>query len=780
MPSRRFFAILLAWLAVIAAAFVASVLLGRVTTDLARLMPGGDAPEERLLLGQLRAGPASRLILVALGGDADDLAAISRRLRFTLAQDPAFSLVENGALRPGDPGLETLFSLRYLLGPGTACRDDLQGERLKLALEARLRELTGPLPPPDSKRLAADPTACFRALLQARRPATEPRRIRGVWFTKDGAMALMVAQTRAPASDLEAQERAVDSIREAFDRSAPGSRTTLQIAGPGYFAVGSRDAIRAETARLSLLGSILVLLILLAAFRNLWLALLGTLPLASGILAGILTVQGWFGYIHGIAVAMGLTLLGVALDYPLHVIGHARFGDRPALRAIWSTLFLGALTTALGYLALTLTDFEGLAQLGVLAGTGVLVAALASSFLLPPMLEAIPRQGRERRRGLGRFDKLPAPGRLALVAAALVSALMFVVLAALGVPLETDLRRLSSVPPADIALDQRLRGELGAPDVSRLYYHWADDPEQALRDQEQIRPALEAMVTTGRIAGFEAASLVLPSIQAQRLRQARLPDSRALGADLERALKYLPFRSEAFAPFVAAVAAAKEAEPATLASLRETPAGAKLAPLLMPVDERWLALVPIIGLVDAESIPPPPAGMHYIDLTAASSALLDRFLAATLSKVEISAAVIWLVLLVGLRNLGRLGRMLVVISLAVQLDLVSVILLDDQINLFHLVALLLVLGLSIDYSLFFTRPGLTPEERSTTFTAIVLCALSSFAMFALLGLSSIPVLHAIGSTVAIGIALAFFLSWMFASPAPESRSERRGVRSTSG
>jgi len=68
MPSRRFFAILIPWLAAIAVALGASLDLGRVSTDLTRLLPRGDAPEEQLLLGQLREGPATRLILIAVGG----------------------------------------------------------------------------------------------------------------------------------------------------------------------------------------------------------------------------------------------------------------------------------------------------------------------------------------------------------------------------------------------------------------------------------------------------------------------------------------------------------------------------------------------------------------------------------------------------------------------------------------------------------------------------------------------------------------------------------------
>ena len=69
-----------------------------------------------------------------------------------------------------------------------------------------------------------------------------------------------------------------------------------------------------------------------------------------------------FGEVHGLTLAFGVTLLGVTIDYPIHLFSHLHPGELPvdAMRRIWKTLRLGAITTCIGYLALVSTDFTGL------------------------------------------------------------------------------------------------------------------------------------------------------------------------------------------------------------------------------------------------------------------------------------------------------------------------------------------------------------------------------------------------------------------------------------
>jgi predicted exporter len=85
-----------------------------------------------------------------------------------------------------------------------------------------------------------------------------------------------------------------------------------------------------------------------------------------------------------------------------------------------------------------------------------------------------------------------------------------------------------------------------------------------------------------------------------------------------------------------------------------------------------------------------------------------------------------------------------------------------ELTLFHLVALILAAGLGLDYALFFEHAGDDREEQLRTLHAVIVCSLMTLLVFVLLGLSSIPVLRAIGTTVALGVVANFVLGLLIA------------------
>jgi predicted exporter len=85
-----------------------------------------------------------------------------------------------------------------------------------------------------------------------------------------------------------------------------------------------------------------------------------------------------------------------------------------------------------------------------------------------------------------------------------------------------------------------------------------------------------------------------------------------------------------------------------------------------------------------------------------------------------------------------------------------------ELNLFHLVALILAAGLGLDYALFFEHAGDDRAEQLRTLHAVIVCSLTTLLVFCLLALSSIPVLRAIGGTVAIGVFGNFVLALLVA------------------
>src|SRR5258707_9561753 len=99
-------------------AVLASIIVARARyiTDLSAFLPAKPTPAQQLLVDQLRDGPASRLILIAIeGGDAGTRARVSVAAASRLRRDPQFSSVQNGEPVTAERDREFLFQHRYLL-----------------------------------------------------------------------------------------------------------------------------------------------------------------------------------------------------------------------------------------------------------------------------------------------------------------------------------------------------------------------------------------------------------------------------------------------------------------------------------------------------------------------------------------------------------------------------------------------------------------------------------------------------------------------------------------
>src|SRR5205823_683443 len=99
-----------------------------------------------------------------------------------------------------------------------------------------------------------------------------------------------------------------------------------------------------------------------------------------------------------------------------------------------------------------------------------------------------------------------------------------------------DLASLSPISPADQKLDEQLRRDVGAPDVSHLIVVTAANEQSALEASEQIAARLQIAVRRGALEAFDAPSQYLPSLTMQRERQAALPPIDTLRVNLKQAL----------------------------------------------------------------------------------------------------------------------------------------------------------------------------------------------------------------------------------------------------
>ena len=748
------------------------------------------------MLDQIHDGLASRLILVAIeGADAPTRAKLSKQVAQQLRSNSAFVSVNNGEPVNAERDRAFLFNNRYLLSPAvTPARFSVDG--LHAALSDSIDLLASPAGLMIKSLLPRDPSGEMVQLLDQLNSGSRPQMVGNAWASRDSMRALLLLQTRASGSDTDAQQHAMIVIQQAFDTasgatSAATSAAKLMMTGPGVFSVTSRDTIKSQVSRLSIISIILIASLLLLVYRSFSALILGFLPVISGALAGIAAVSLGFGSVHGITLGFGTALIGEAVDYSIYLFVQSEHGDADQqswIKRFWPTIRLGVLTSVFGFSSLLLSGFPGLAQLGLYSIAGLVVAATVTRFVLPHLLpnnfriHDVSAIGLALSNTVQRAAKLRWPAAIVLLVAG-------VILVEHRASLWNDkISSLSPVSQADLALDTNLRADMGAPDVRYLVVVSGTSQEAALLSAEQVAIVLQTQVDQGELAGFESPSRYLPSTASQHARQASLPSAAVLKNRLELAVQDLPVQAQLFTPFLADVETARSQPLLQAANLKQTSMAMAVDALLIQQDRHWSALLPLTAPKDTSINPNKmraalsAAGLKnvlFVDMKVES----DRLYAGYLNEVILLSigglvTIIGLLLLV-LRSPMRVIRIIAPLAAAVITVTAGLAMFGQQLIILHLVGLLLVVAVGSNYALFFDRADqpLPPKQidntilpstvspgtvSPSTLVSMLFANLTTVAGFGLLAFSNVSILQAMGVTVAPGVILALIYSAVFA------------------
>ncbi|MEZ5595978.1 MAG: hypothetical protein R3E84_06225 [Pseudomonadales bacterium] len=692
--------------------------------DLGAFLPAARDDAQRVLVERLGQGPGAQLLFAVLPNVSHhDALAIAARLRarteFTRVLPETFS-----------PGIDAVpaavWAHRLLLRDLPADIDGWQsvfGQRMDdiaFADDGMLRLIT------------ADPALASVEVLQ-----TEAQDIAdGELKTTDGSV--IVAQTRSPAFDLSGQAAA----RAALEAELTGT-PDARLLGSGVYGLQLQERIRHEATLYSVLASLVLLLLILWHFRSLAVTALVALPLVAGGAAGLLALTILFDVVHGITLAFGFTLLGVVIDYPLHVYTHRRGSGSHGASGLWATLWTGVLSTLIAYAAFAFSGTNGLAQLGVFGLVGVAGGALATRWLVPPRPAGAPEpEAVLRPAGLRHRYWLAG---LALSLPVLLTRPVF----------DDNLASLSPLDADTLRDDARLRQSLGVADLRHLVAIRLDDAEAVLHGTEVVMRRLEQ-------AGFNAISVstLLPSRHTQQQRRAVLK-SLVAGQVVERALAQTPFDMAQFQPFFTALdTEAASSDIITYDTVTADPALAGIVTgRFYPADGNWVSLIFLRGTGSTEAVGPllhDVPGATFVDLAESASALVRVYRTRLLEELGLAIGLI-VVLLVAAGRGRQLVWTLGTVTATVCLGAAFAVVVQNGLSLFSLVALTLVAGLGLDYALFYARPQSETAMQLTT-RAVGLCAFSSLAVFGILSFSDVPVLRGIGLPVAAGVLAAYVLS----------------------
>jgi len=773
-------ALALAWLAFVLAlaASIPSRLekTGGLDSSLLSLLPESARDPEVADAVQRVAGASTRKLVylvghpdfevAARGADAckKELARSSEWLTVAPPIDPAALGSVTEFLRPLRHGLLTSADRKAL---------EQGGQPL---VEQALAELYQPFGGPKFFEIEEDPLGLASHFLMERAQSMGVGVRDGrLVIERDGVTWVMVpAELRSDALSFSAQQALAPVLTEAV--RAAERAGAKQVIRSGFIFHAAEAATRANREVSTIgLGSLLgVILLMWLPFGSPRPVLLVLLPVAVGTLVAF-GVDLWvFNRVHLLTLVFGSSIVGVAEDFGVHFVCGAleegRFQPWRYLRHIRRGLLLALLTTLVGYCALAALPFPGLRQMGLFGAAGLFGGWVTAVLWLPFLSKNLGKPSRPRFvPALMRMEAAwPKLGGRAV--GLVVGGLLFVsLLGFTRIHAIDDVRALYDGAPELSREDGEVRRLLRLAVGSQFFLVRGASNDQVLEREEALTRALAAERDQGRLDGWQALSDSVPS--ARRQRENRELVQRAVfasGGGAERLFTALE-DAEALARGRTAFAA----DTATL------DLSAWLAsPLSTPERHLWLGNGKRAeSVVLLRGVPGPGAlehvsravaalpGVVLVDQVASISAVLGGFRRALSWFVPFGylAVALCLSLFYG----KEAWRVAAPAALGSLLAIGVPALFGQPLTLFDLLALVLVLGIGIDYGIFMNEPR--GEGFSVAFLSVTLGAASTLLSFGLLATSGTPALSDFGLTLLIGIGASWCLTPCFARPATPER-----------
>jgi predicted exporter len=146
-----------------------------------------------------------------------------------------------------------------------------------------------------------------------------------------------------------------------------------------------------------------------------------------------------------------------------------------------------------------------------------------------------------------------------------------------------------------------------------------------------------------------------------------------------------------------------------------------------------------------------------------SEGVLSVFRDEAFSLLALGSGVILLLLAAFRYPLLGIARIFLVLALSIVITMAMLSLAGEKLTMLHILAALLVVGLGLDYTIFFSWPDADEQQRSRTRQALLVCMASTVLVFGLLAGSAIDLLRAIGLTVALGAGATFAAAYAILS-----------------
>ncbi|WP_227006588.1 MMPL family transporter [Shewanella donghaensis] len=743
---------------------------------------------------------ADQVYIGIIADDKSQAISAAQRLIDHLQQQPdVFSDVRSGDISQMQGLSEYYFSKRFnlltekqrqLLASADPSTTAAAGKWQQLLLAAQ-QQLYSSFGYASSQLLSHDPLLLFPDNLIALAPTNNISSEQGILLTPypdknstNKFATIVIAKGVKSAFNPQGQQQQSQVLSNAFDQL---TNTTPNLAflkaGALFHAQAATDTAKSEISTIGSISLIGVMILVWLGFRSIMPISLALLTLSSGFLFAAVATLALFGELHLLTLVFGTSLIGVAIDYSFHFycekLNHQQRSASEIIREILPTLSLALLTSGIAFIAIGFTPFPGMQQVAIFCAAGLLGAYLTLVLAYPTLANhsltstsiLLPLAQRYltwlTTLGSAETDSPSSTSKHKLIIA-IVVLVIFSVAGLSQLNTNDDIRNLQQSPPAITAEENQLRQLLSGGTDNQFVLVSASSEQDLLAELEQTDKLLAAAITENELSSFISLSQYLPT--AERQQQNYRFYEQLYTDHLDEIIATLGLDESIKANLLAEFHRSK----GNIISSNEVIAlaGEDLASLWLPAknqasvalnsdnQSQWGSIVLLGGIKDLAALKSrvdnSELSITVVDKVGEISQLMAKFRIITLQLLLLVCVIA--IVVFSVRFGVKLALLIVSIpASAIILTLACLGLIGSPLSLFHALALILVLGIGIDYSLFFA--SVKPHASATgVMMAVFMSACSTLLAFGLLALSNTNAIHFFGLTLLFGIGFSFLLA----------------------
>ncbi|NDV23251.1 MMPL family transporter [Desulfovibrio sp. JC022] len=734
--------------------------------DISAMLPSGKDGEISRDFALLQKAPLSGKILISIASNEikeNELGKIADSMARKM-DSPLLAIQDISDINP-----QSVIDFLLRNGPNLTTQNDLEklqthtdNKTIKTNLSDAKKLLISPAGFGMRAIVAEDPLNLRSIYLQKIAPLQNLPRLKiqgGNYYVSGENAVLLIAKSNIPMTDSKNGAILLDrfqKIKQAAlaENHIPEMDLSIEILSGHCYTTANAAIIKQDILTVSIISFCALAILFFFGFRNKG-ALCVFLAPGIAIMAGLGTTAFVYREMSAIVIGFGAVLMGISIDFAVHTyfaLAESPQDKAGAVRRVSKPVLFGAATSCVSFTALYISGIPGIKQLSIFSVAGIIAACAYALLFIPRLCNSFPVADKNKF-----FFQLKSNKKITLCVASSILAVS--IAGAFSNNFDTELKNLGYISSEISNAEKHFQEKWGKMRAQSMLFASGKTMDEALHKNENAWADIKQNLAEAKAVSIAPALPAAATIAKNQARWSNFWNNEKEQTELsiQKFSEKIGFAPNAFVPAMDRISAAPPILNAQ--TFQNGPLGVLAEMFIPPTNEGeeklLMTLLPDNTQVNTYYSPQKEKelGVRLVSQSRFKSTL-EHEMERDIIKFITCSGLLVTVLIFGLfRNLRRAALALfpAVFGVAVTFGLLG--LLEIPLNIFHIVALPLVIGLGADYGIFMVFQEIRMPSLWTV-KAVKISGLTTLAGFGVLVFAKHPSLHSLGATVSIGITAA--------------------------